>query len=374
MKKYTTFVGLDVHKESISVAVADLADPNPRYLGKFTNNYDVLRKIIKKLGSPEQLHFCYEAGPCGYGIYRYLTAAKCKCTVVAPSLIPQKPGERVKTDRKDAKKLARLLRSHDLTKVWVPDEESEAFRDLTRAREAAVKDRIAKRNQLGKFLLRLNICPPHRPGTLKYRDWLSTLEFKYYTHTLVLQEYIQAIDEVEARIQRLEAEIERIANENTHCLQGQMIKALQTLRGVGLVTAATIVAELGDPARFDTARELMSYAGLVPSEHSSGQRQSRGGITKCGNSRIRRVIVEAAWHYRHGPRVSTTLRRRQEGQPAKINQISWKAQHRLSQRFRSLVSNGKVANVAVVAVARELLGFMWAIVHEVSKQHIVKAS
>ncbi len=375
MNNYSTFVGLDVHKDSISVAVADKYFGEARYLGRFSNSKDTLRKIIKKLGDPEELYFCYEAGPCGYGIYRYLTYLGSKCSVIAPSLIPKRPGDRVKTDRRDAKKLARLLRSGELTEVWVPDEDSEAFRDLIRAREAAIRDLTAKRNQLSKLLLRLGVYPPSgtNPWTMKYRDWLSTLELKHRVQTLVLREYLQAIGEVESRIKRLEVEIEQLANMETN-LRGKMIKALQTLRGVGLVTAATIVAETGDLSRFNTAKQLMSYAGLVPSEHSSGQRQSRGSITKCGNSRIRRVLVEAAWHYRHQPRVSGTLRRRQADQPSQINNISWKAQHRLNYKYRRLDRRKKPNVVAVVAVARELLGFIWAIGREVKYQHMLEAS
>ena len=366
--KYTTFVGLDVHKDTISIAAADeKRNAEVRYLGTIPNNYEALNKLARKLGEPEELHFCYEAGPCGYGIYRFLTQRGFQCSVVAPSLIPQRPGERVKTDRRDAQKLARLLRSGELTKVWVPDEESEALRDLTRAREDAVEDLTAKRNQLTKFLLRSNIRPPYNPWTKKYRDWLSTLELKTQTQTLVLREYLQAIGEIEARIKRLEAEIENFINTTTS-KQGQVIKALQALRGVGLVTAATIVAETGDLTRFDSPRQLMSYAGLVPSEHSSGSRQCRGSITKSGNNHLRRVVVEAAWQYQHCPRVGVTLRRRQEDLPARINQISWEAQHRLNLKFLHLTFKGKPSTVAAVAVARELLGFIWAIAQEVLSQ------
>jgi transposase len=285
--------------------------------------------------------------------------------VVAPSLVPKKPGDRIKTDRRDARLLARLLRAGELTPVWVPDEDHKALRDLVRAREDAREDRQRKRNQLGKFLLRLGLHPPTgvRAWTVRYRQWLDRLELERPAQQIVLREYIYALDEAGARLKRLEQQLETLAEASE---QAPLLAALQALRGVRIVTAATLVAELGDITRFGSPKQLMSYAGLVPSEDSSGTRQRRGRITKSGNAHVRRVTVEAAWHYRHPPRVSQTLRKRQEAVPQTVRDISWKAQQRLNGKFQRLVYRGKPSQKAVVAAARELLGFIWALAHEVA--------
>lgn len=364
MGEGTTFVGLDVHKETIAVAVAAAGGGEPRSLGTIPNAPASVGKLIRKLGAPATLRCCYEAGPCGYGLQRQLTELGADCTVVAPSLVPTKPGDRVKTDRRDALKLARAHRAGDLTAVWVPDEEHEALRDLTRARADAREDRHRARQRLGKFLLRQGLRPAEgvKPWTVRHRTWLNGLRLARPAQQAVLREALHAVDEAGARLDRLEDELVEVAQTGP---QAALLGALQCLRGVGLVTAATLVAELGDIARFEHPRQLMAYAGLVPSEHSSGNRQRRGGITKTGNAHLRFVVVEAAWHYRHPPRVGAELKRRQAGHPTALTELAWKAQVRLHKRFGRLLGRGKLTQQAVIAVAREFLGFIWALARAV---------
>jgi transposase len=293
-------------------------------------------------------------------IYRFLQRLKIDCVIVAPSLIPRKPGDRIKTDRRDAMSLARLLRSGELTPTWVPDDEHEALRDLVRAREDAVEDQMRARHRLGKFLLRLGIKPPVgvRAWSARHRQWLTGLKWEKPAQQLVFTEYRQTLEEVAGRITRLEREIEIRTQTSAYAAT---VAALQAMRGVKLVTAATIVSEVGDIARFRGPRELMAYAGMVPSEHSSGRRVCRGSITKTGNGHLRRVVIEAAWHYRHQPVVSEALRQRQREIPAPACAIAWNAQQRLNKRYRHLLARGKTSHQTVVAVGRELLGFIWAI-------------
>jgi transposase len=284
MRKGTTYVGLDVHKETIAVAVAEGEGGEVRSLGLIPNRPEALRRLVGRLGPAKDLVCAYEAGPCGYAVYRFLTRLGVRCVVVAPSLIPTKPGDRVKTDRRDAAKLARLLRSGELTPVWVPDEEHEALRDLTRAREDARVDLLRARHRLSKFLLRLGLVPPAgvKPWGAKHRQWLQGLQLGRASQQVVLREYLLAVEQTQERLRRLEAELAEAARTSRHAA---VIGALQALRGVGLVTAVTLVAELGDLQRFRTPREVMAYAGLVPREASSGPRQHRGAITKTGAPR-----------------------------------------------------------------------------------------
>jgi len=357
----TIFVGLDVHKDSIAVAIARANGGSGESLGVISNSAVAVIKLVRKLEKKgEELIFCYEAGPCGYGLYRQLTAMGHICIVAAPSLVPQRPGDRVKTDRRDAKKLARHLRNGDLTPVWVPDEDHESLRDLIRARECAKEDLHRNRQRVGKFLLRLGKRPPEgvRNWSAKHKCWLKRLKLDNRAQQMVLGEYIHAIEECESRVERFEKEIEFQCERSAH---RDIIAALQGLKGIGLITAATIVAELGDLPRFEKPGQLMSYGGLVPSERSSGNSIRRGSITKCGNSHLRKVIVEAAWHYRHKPAVGAGLKKRQERLSEEIKQLSWKAQHRLNFKYRKMVAKGKSAQKAIVAVARELLGFIWAV-------------
>lgn len=367
--KDTLFVGLDVHKETISVAIAKWDRNEAESLGTIPNDPQSVAKLLRKLRLPaDRLHFCYEAGPCGYNLHRQLTKAGATCDVVAPNLVPQKAGDRVKTDRRDAQKLARNLRNGELTPVWVPDESHEALRDLSRAREDAQNDLRVKRQQLLSFLLRHDLRPPEEVKnnwSQAHRKWLDGLKFPQLMQRIVLTDYLQAIDQAAERRDRLET---ALLEQAEVIPQSPLIEALQCLRGVAGVTAATMVAELGDLTRYHAAKQAMDATGLVPSEHSSGPNERRGSITKSGNAHARAVLVEAAWHYRHLPHIGPTLRRRQQDLPEEIRRIAWKAQHRLNMKYRRLVGRGKSKQVAIVAVARELVGFMWAIAQEVARQ------
>jgi len=359
-----TYVGLDVHKDGIVVAVAEGGERGEvREYGRIANTPAALRRLACKLGQQGvELRFCYEAGPCGYGIQRQLSALGHECIVAAPSLIPKRPGDRVKTDRRDAASLAKLHRAGELTAVWVPDPGHEAMRDLVRARLDAVRALRRARQQLSGFLLRQG-CHYGRPAWTKlYRRWLAGLKFEQAVHHIVLEDYIEAVEAAEARRDRLTAQIAAMLPDWT---LAPVVAALQTMRGMALVNAATLVAELGDLSRFANPRQLMAYLGLVPSEHSSGASVKRGGLTKAGNSAARRLLIEAAWTYRLPARVSRELRLRQEEQPRPIREIAWKAQLRLCARYRKLARSGKPANVVTAAIARELAGFVWAIAQRV---------
>jgi transposase len=366
-----TYVGLDVHKEGIVVAVAEGGlRGEVREYGRIANTAAALDRLVRKLGGEGvRLRFCYEAGPCGYGIQRHLSARGQECLVVAPPafagaglLIPKRAGDRVKTDRRDAAGLARLHRAGELTAVWVPDAKHEAMRDLVRARLDAVHALRRARQQLSGFLLRQS-CHYGRPAWTKlHRRWLAGLRFEQAAHHIVLEDYIAAVEAAEARRDRLTAQIEAMLPDWT---LAPIVAALQTMRGMALVNAATLIAELGDLSRFANARQLMAYLGLVPSEHSSGASVKRGGLTKAGNKAARRLLIEAAWCYRFPARVSRELRLRQEEQPRPIREIAWKAQLRLCARYRRLARSGKPANVVTAAIARELAGFIWAIARRV---------
>jgi transposase len=356
------FVGLDVHAETIAVAVAE-SGGDVQSLGVIPNRPESIRKLVKKLGRAENLRVCYEAGPTGYVVYWQLTGLGVRCEVVAPTLVPVKAGDRVKTDRRDAVKLARSYRSGDLTPVWVPDAAHEALRDLVRAREAAKKDQLRARHRLGKFLLRHGRRPPTamKAWTQAHLAWVkSAVRFDQAAQEATLLDYIHEVDHVAARIGRLEGAIDA-AVLTAPARMRTVIEALQALRGVALVTAVTIATEVGELSRFAKPRQLMGYSGAVAREHSSGERTRRGGITKAGNAHLRRVIVEAAWAYRHRPAVGAALRKRQATASAEVNEIAWKAQHRLHARYRALTGRGKCHQQVVTAIARELLGFIWAI-------------
>jgi transposase len=355
------FIGLDVHAETIAVAVAE-PNGDVRSLGVIPNRPESIRKLVKKLGPLAQLRVCYEAGPTGYVVYWALTALGVTCEVVAPTLIPVKAGDRVKTDRRDALKLARSYRAGDLTAVWVPDTAHEALRDLVRAREAAKKDQLRARHRLGKFLLRHGRRPATaiRAWTQAHLTWVKTVHFEHAAQEATLLDYLHEVEHMADRIERLERAIDDAVKTAPERMRA-VIEALQALRGIAGVSAVTIVAEVGDLSRFATPRQLMGYSGAVASEHSSGDRTRRGGITKTGNAHLRRIVIEAAWAYRHRPAVGAALRKRQVPVSADVTAIAWKAQHRLYTRYRALTARGKCKQQTVTALGRELLGFIWAI-------------
>jgi transposase len=355
------FVGLDVHAETIAVAVAE-PQGEVRALGVIPNRPESLRRLVKKLGPVETLRMCYEAGPTGYVVYWQLTALGVKCEVVAPTLVPVKAGDRVKTDRRDALKLARSYRAGDLTAVWVPDAAHEALRDLVRAREAAKKDQLRARHRLSKFLLRRGRRPltAMTAWTQKHLTWVKTVHFDHAAQEATMLDYLHEVEHQAERVERLERAIDDAVKTAPERMRA-VIEALQALRGIAKISAATIVTELGELSRFATPRELMGYSGTVPSEDSSGERTRRGGITKTGNAHLRRIVIEAAWAYRHRPNLGATLRKRQATVAAEVTEIAWKAQHRLHARYHHLIRKGKYPQEAATAVGRELLGFIWAI-------------
>lgn len=368
MQKVITYVGLDVHKDSIVVSLAEAGLRGGlrevREYGKIPNTPAALKAMATKLAAGgNDLRFCYEAGPCGYGVQRQLCAMGHQCAVVAPSLVPRKPGERIKTDRRDAAKLAKLHRAGELTPVWVPDPAHEAMRDLVRARLAAVRNIREARQQLSGFLLRNGYHYHRTAWTLLHRRWMAALKFEQPLHYIVLQDCIAAVEASEQRRDRLEA---RIIAALPEWSLAPLVEALQALRGIALVAAATLVAELGDIARFSNPRQLMAYLGLVPSEHSSGRSRRQGGITKAGNAVARRMLIEAAWSYRFPARISRYQILQQERLAKPIREIAWKAQVRLCCRHRKLLRAGKPKTVISAAIARELAGFVWAIATEMS--------
>jgi len=370
------FVGLDVHAETIAVAVAETGG-EVRSIGVIPNKLESVRKLLHKLGPVQHLRACYEAGPTGYVLYWQLTKLGVACEVIAPSLIPAKPGDRVKTDRRDAEKLARCYRAGELTPVWVPDDDHEALRDLVRAREAAKKDQLKARHRLGKFLLRHGQRPEGlKAWTKKHLEWIkSHVRFPQAALEATLADYLEEVDHVAARIVKLEKAIDE-AIQNAPPEIRAVIEALQALRGVAQTTAATIVSELGSLSRFQSPRQLMGYSGLVACEHSSGNRIQRGGITKAGNGHLRRVLVEAAWAYQHRPNVTGFLLRRQKNLALsdEAKKIAWKAQQRLHKRYLAMSARGKNKNQIVVAIGRELVGFVWAIAVAAETQHKLAAA
>jgi transposase len=331
-----------------------------RYLGEIDTTDAATRKLVAKLaGKYDKVTFCYEAGPTGYGLYRLILGLGHDCMVVAPSQMPSKPGDRVKTNRRDAENLARLLRAGELTAVWVPDERHEAIRDLSRARETAIDDLKSKRQQVLSLLLRLGLYYPGKTTWGKaHRNWLASQKIAHREQRIVFEELLGAERQAQDRADRLAAAIEAAVPEWS---LASIVTALQAMRGIDLISAVTILAEIGDLSRFASPRELMGYLGLVPSERSTGDSIKRGPITKAGNRRARRTLVEASWSYRHPPRVGREKQAKVAAAPEPVRAIAWKAQMRLCGRFRALSRKGKRPTIVVTAIARELCGFIWAV-------------
>lgn len=367
MTNTITFIGLDVHKNSISIALANAGHDNEvRYYGTINGDLASLDKVVRKLVSQgTSLSFAYEAGPCGYEIYRHLTRKGYDCIVVAPSLIPRKSGNRIKNDRRDAEMLARLHRAGELTPVYVPCIEDEAMRDLCRARIDSKNAERKARQQLGAFLLRSGFRYTGKTNWSKaHWNWIADIKMPHPAQQITLQEYIDAVRSCTERVERITDQIRQLAEQ---WRMGPVVQAVQALRGVSLIVATTTIAELGDLTRFDNPRQLMAYLGLVPSEHSSGETVKRGGITRTGNGHARRMLVESAWSYRLPARVSRRLRERQQNVPQAVWEIAWKAQLRLCARYRKLMAKGKRSQIVITAIAREISAFMWAIARVIPK-------
>jgi transposase len=365
MKKTVKYVGMDVHKKTIDIAIAEEGrDGEVRHYGTINNNPTSIAKFLRKLVSTDcELRFVYEAGPCGYQLYRYLTENNFICIVVAPSLIPKKSGDRVKTDRKDSISLARLFRAGELTAVYVPAADDEAMRDLTRSKEdATIAGRKAKQH-LSAFLLRHGqIYTGKSTWSNAHFSWIAEIKMTHPAQQIVLQEYVRTVNECREQVSRLLAQIHILLEQ---WRMAPVVKALQALRGVSTVVAVTTIAELGDLGRFNHPSQLMAYLGLVPSEHSSGESKKRGGITKTGNGHVRRVLIEAAHTYRLPARVSRVILARQKDLSAEVQKIAWNAQVRLCGRYQRLIGRGKETNVVVAAIAREIAAFMWAIAKQI---------
>ena len=356
----TNWVGMDVHADKICVCVYRGKETKPYEEYEVNTDKRSIERLLKRLkGLQGEVRSIYEAGPCGYELQRYLAKNGITCEVAAPALIPKKSGDRVKTDRRDARNLGRLYRSGELTAIYIPDEKQEAVRDVLRSREDAVEDVRRKRHQLGKFLLRHG--HRYRDGkqwTQRHAMWMKGIKFDDYSLKVVFEDYILALDQTEERVKRLTKEIEDMSKKPE---QEKVIAALMVLRGVGIITAMTILSEIGDLRRYGRAKDFMAALGLVPSEYSSGNKVIRGSITKTGNVHVRRVLVESAWQYQHSPTVGKGIKARRAGKPPELLKIARKADVRLNRKFRKLVSRGKLTTIAAVATARELAGFVWAI-------------
>jgi transposase len=364
MDEVTTYVGIDAHKKDLFVARVGGPATTP-VTWQLANEPAAVRRLVRKLerDAPGPVHVFYEAGPCGYTLQRQMTTARVRCDVVAPALIPRKPGERVKTNRRDARKLVELGRAGLLTVVRPPTPAEEAVRDLARAREAARHDLQRCRHRLSKLLLRRGLHYSGRNWTRKHRDWIEQLTWAHAAERTVVDDYLLAIDHTEARLLALEAELAKLAEADPY---REPVGWLRCFRGIDTLTAMLMLAELHDFRRFASAPALMAYLGLVPSEHSSGEKHRRGRITRTGNALVRRLLVEAAWHYQHRPGIGVALARRRQGQPARVIGIADKAQQRLCRRFRTMAATQKRPQKIVVAIARELAGFLWAALQPVA--------
>ncbi len=359
-----THVGLDVHKQTIAVAMLEPGQSQPTEW-QLAHEPAAVRRLIRRLKACAPVACAYEAGPCGYPLQRQFAAAGVPCLIAAPSLIPVRSGDRIKTDHRDARKLAEMLRAGLLTPVHPPTEDEEAVRDLSRCREDAQKDLVRSRHRLAKFLLRRGLV--FRGGckwSQRHRTWLGGLRFDREVDRAVFEDYLLAVEQHEARVASLDRHLEEIAAGEPF---GVPVARLRCFRGISSTTAVALVAELHDIRRFTTAPQLMAYLGLVPSEHSSGGRQRRGGITKTGNSHARRLLIETAWHYRHKPAIGVKLKRRRQGQPPQVIARADRAQQRLCRQYRRMTARGKHHNTIVAAIARMLVGYLWETLHEAQK-------
>jgi len=357
VKQDTIFVALDDSKHTLVMGILRPGAQEPE-LRSIPNEPKHLRRCFERLKREGALRVCYEAGPSGYDLYRQFTALGIPCQVMAPALTPRRPGDRIKTNRRDAAKLVRLFRAGELTPIRVPDEAQEAVRDLLRCREDVQEDLLRWRHRLGKFLARHGrVYRDGRNWTQRHWTWLRGQHFPLPALERTLTEYRFTVEQLLARVADLDREIAALAETERY---REPVGWLRCFRGIDTLGALTILIEIGDFPRFRTPRELMAYLGLVPSEASTGEDARRGSITKAGNTHARRVLVEAGWHYRHPPRIGTALARRSQGQPKAVLAQAWKAQQRLHRRYRHLVGHGKRPPVAVVAIARELVGFLWA--------------
>lgn len=353
----TGYVGLDVHKDSIAVAVAAVGRDAPRFIGTTGPELSELLKALSKLGRPEQLLLCYEAGPCGYPLARQLTTRGYRCQVIAVSKTPRKPGDRIKTDRRDALALARYLRSGELTPIVIPDPRDEAIRDLSRAREDAVRARLKARQQTKAMLLRHGFRYPGKSNwSAAHERTLAQITFSHPAQNIAYAEYRAAVREADDRVMRITAALREQVDTWRFA---PVVSALMSLKGIEFIAAVTLVAELGDLSRFAHPKELMSYLGLVPSEYSTGDTRVQGAITKTGNGHVRRVLIESAWTYRYPAKMSRVLVVRNQGQPKAVRDIAWKAQLRLCSRYRHMSTRGVHHNKICIAIARELAGFVW---------------
>jgi transposase len=358
VKNITTYVGVDAHKKDLFIAML-VGDQTTPVTWQLANEPTAVRRLVRKLEreAPGPVRVCYEAGPGGYALQRQMTTPRVSCQVIAPALIPRKPGERVKTNRRDARKLTELLRAGLLTEVRPPTPEEEAVRDLCRARDDAREDLQRCRHRLGKLLLRRGLHYSGRNWTRAHRQWVDSLEWTQPAERVVVDDYLLAIDHTEARLLELDARLTEIAQADPY---REPVGWLRCFRGIDTLTAILILAELHDFRRFHSARALMAYLGLVPGENSTGEKHRRGRITRTGNALVRRLLVETAWHYQHRPGIGVALAKRRKGQPGRVVAIADKAQQRLCRRFRRLADQHKPAPKIVVAIARELAGFLWA--------------
>jgi transposase len=373
MEQFSKYVGLDVHKDTIAVSIADAGRSKARHYGTIKHTATAVSALLKKINRDgEVLELCYEAGPCGYGLYHQITASGHECQVVAPTLIPKRASDKVKTDRRDSLRLAELLRAGELTSVWIPDAEQEAIRDLVRTRDDFKTSQKQVRQQLLGFLLRHS---QHWTGgkknwTQRFWLWLEALEMPSEHQQFALKEYIDVVRNYGVQLRAIEKQM--LVAKQGWALE-PIVDGLMAMRGINLVTSMGIVAELGDLSRFSKPRQLMAYLGLVPSEHSSGESRSQGGITKTGNSHVRRLLIESAWCYRFTARKSRAIEERAQKTSPAVQAIAWKAQKRLNARYKALSENGLSSCKVVTAVARELSGFIWAVVQQARSEQLATA-